>query len=45
MRGSRRALSVLALVFAASTFAFQFNVLLPVLAKQTLEEGPGVFGV
>ena len=28
-----------------STFAFNFNVLLPVLAKQTLDGGPETFGV
>jgi MFS family permease len=36
---------VLATVFCVTTFSFNFNVLLPVLAKQTLEKGPDVFGV
>jgi MFS family permease len=42
---ARRPLVVLALVCVVSTFAFNFNVLLPVLAKQTLGGGPQVFGV
>ncbi|MGH3093747.1 MAG: MFS transporter [Gaiellaceae bacterium] len=36
---------VLAVVLFVTTLSFNFNVLLPVLAKQTLEEGAGVFGV
>ena len=36
---------VLTLVFVMSTFTLNFNVLLPVLAKQTLHEGPEVFGL
>ena len=36
---------VLAVVLFVTTLSFNFNVLLPVLAKRTLEEGPGVFGV
>jgi MFS family permease len=36
---------VLMLVFVMSTFTLNFNVLLPVLAKQTLHSGPQVFGV
>jgi MFS family permease len=35
---------VLTLVFVMSTFTLNFNVLLPVLAKQTLHAGPEVFG-
>jgi predicted MFS family arabinose efflux permease len=35
----------LLLVFFVSTFAFNFNVLLPVLARETLDAGPEVFGV
>ena len=35
---------VLTLVFVMSTFTLNFNVLLPVLAKQTLHEGPEIFG-
>ncbi len=33
------------LVAAVSTFAFNFNVLLPVLAGETLGAGPEVFGI
>jgi MFS family permease len=36
---------VLGLVFVMSTFCLNFNVLLPVLAKQTLHSGPQIFGV
>ena len=36
---------ILTLVFVMSTFTLNFNVLLPVLAKQTLHEGPEIFGV
>lgn len=36
---------VLLLVLVVSTFAFNFNVLLPVLAKNTLDAGPEVFGI
>jgi MFS family permease len=36
---------VLATVLVVSTFSFNFNVLLPVLAKETLGAGPDVFGV
>ena len=36
---------MLVLVCVVSTFAFNFNVLLPVLAKQTLGGGPEAFGV
>jgi MFS family permease len=55
VRGSREAFAfvrsvplaavVLGTVLAVTTLSFNFNVLLPVLAKQTLQEGPGVFGV
>jgi MFS family permease len=55
VRGSREAFAflrrvpaaglVLALVLVVTTLSFNFNVLLPVLAKQTLEEGPQVFGI
>jgi MFS family permease len=33
------------MVLVMSTLAFNFNVLLPVLAKATLHEGPSTFGV
>jgi MFS family permease len=36
---------VLVLVAVVSTFAFNFNVLLPVLARETLGAGPEVFGI
>ena len=36
---------VLVLVAVMSTFCLNFNVLLPVLAKQTLHSGPQVFGI
>lgn len=36
---------MLVLVFVMSTFCLNFNVLLPVLAKQTLHSGPETFGV
>jgi MFS family permease len=36
---------VLILVAVMSTFCLNFNVLLPVLAKQTLHSGPQVFGI
>jgi len=44
-RRSRRVGIVLVLVAAVSTFAFNFNVLLPVLAGETLGAGPEVFGI
>jgi MFS family permease len=36
---------VLTMLVAISTIAMNFNVLLPVLARRTLESGPGVFGL
>jgi MFS family permease len=36
---------VLATVLLVTTFSFNFNVLLPVLAKKTLEDGPEVLGI
>jgi MFS family permease len=36
---------VLGTVLLVTTLSFNFNVLLPVLTKKTLEEGPEVFGV
>jgi MFS family permease len=55
LRGVREGLSyalrtrdvalVLLLTFVISTFCLNFNVLLPVLAKQTLHAGPRTFGV
>jgi sugar phosphate permease len=55
VRGSREAFAfvrrvplagvVLGTVLLVTTLSFNFNVLLPVLAKQTLNEGPEIFGV
>jgi MFS family permease len=42
---SRRALTVLLLVAVVSMFAVNNNVLLPVLAKRTLDSGAGTFGL
>ena len=42
---SRRVGMTLVIVLVLSTFCFNFNVLLPVLAKQTLHGGPQVFGI
>jgi MFS family permease len=36
---------VLVMLVAISTIAMNFNVLLPVLARRTLDSGPGVFGL
>ena len=44
-RASRRVLLTLVVVLVLSTFCFNFNVLLPVLARQTLHGGPQVFGI
>jgi MFS family permease len=44
-RQDSRVSLTLILVFVMSTFCLNFNVLLPVLAKQTLHSGPETFGV
>src|SRR2546430_1092270 len=44
-RGSPHVRLVLTMLVAISTIALNFNVLLPVLARQTLSSGPGVFGL
>jgi MFS family permease len=44
-RHNEQILLMLSLVFVVSTFCLNFNVLLPVLAKQTLHSGPQVFGM
>jgi MFS family permease len=44
-RSDERVWLILVLVFVMSTFCLNFNVLLPVLAKQTLHAGPQTFGV
>ncbi|MGN6377398.1 MAG: MFS transporter [Gaiellales bacterium] len=43
--GSRPALLALCIVTVVSTLSFNFNVLLPVLARQTLASGPATFGI
>jgi MFS family permease len=45
VRRTPRAGTVLVLVAVVSTFAFNFNVLLPVLTKNTLNAGPATFGI
>ena len=55
LRGTREAFAyvrrtpqvamALAIVAVVSTFSFNFNVLLPVMARQTLGGGPEVFGI
>jgi MFS family permease len=45
VRRSRRAIVVLLLVAVVSMFAVNNNVLLPLLAKRTLDSGPGTFGL
>ena len=45
VRRTPRAGVILLLVAVVSTFAVNFNVLLPVLAKETLNSGPATFGV
>jgi MFS family permease len=45
VRHSRRAGVAFLAVFALSTFSFNFNVLLPLVADRTLHSGPGVFGL
>jgi MFS family permease len=44
-RNDEQIMLVLVLVAVMSTFCLNFNVLLPVLAKQTLHSGPQVFGI
>jgi MFS family permease len=41
---TREVLLILLLVLVVSTFCLNFNVLLPVLAKKTLDAGPRTFG-
>jgi MFS family permease len=45
VRGQRRMVVLLALVFVISTFCFNFNVTLPVLAKVTLHAHGYVYGL
>jgi MFS family permease len=45
---ARRQPRIVAILLTTTVFAtllFNFNILLPVLAKQTLDQGPGVFGL
>ena len=44
-RRSPRIVAVLVTTVVFATLLFNFNILLPVLAKQTLDQGPGVFGL
>jgi MFS family permease len=44
VRASRRALVAFVVVFMLATFAFNFNVLLPLVADRTLGSGAGTFG-
>jgi MFS family permease len=44
-RRTPRAATILVLVAVVSTIAFNFNVLLPVLTKNTLDAGPATFGI
>ena len=43
--GTRRVAVTFFTVFLVSTFAFNFDVLLPLLARLTLDEGAGTFGL
>lgn len=43
--GSRRAGVAFAVVFMIATFAFNFNVLLPLLAARTLDSGAATYGL
>ena len=43
--GSRRVTVVFLTVLLVGTFSFNFDVLLPLLAKRTLDEGAAVFGL
>jgi MFS family permease len=45
VRGSPRVLAVIGMMTVFSILCFNFNVLLPVLAKQTLASGPQTFGL
>jgi MFS family permease len=45
VRGSRPVLVLTAIAVVVMSFSFNLNVLLPVLAKQTLAAGPRTFGV
>jgi MFS family permease len=44
-RHSRSVLVILSMMVVFASICFNFNILLPVLAKQTLESGPRTFGL
>jgi MFS family permease len=44
-RNSRSVLVILGMMVVFASLCFNFNILLPVLAKQTLDAGPRTFGV
>jgi MFS family permease len=45
VRGAPRIVAILTTTVVFSSLLFNVNVLLPILAAQTLDRGPGVFGV
>jgi MFS family permease len=45
VRNSRSMLVILGMMVVFASLCFNFNILLPVLAKQTLDAGPRTFGV
>jgi MFS family permease len=45
VRSAPRIVAILTTTVVFSSLLFNVNVLLPILAKQTLDQGPGVFGV
>ncbi len=45
VRGSRTMLTLIGIAAVVMAFSFNFNVLLPVLAKTTLTAGPKTFGI
>jgi MFS family permease len=45
VRSSRKIMVLVGIAVVVVSFAFNVNVLLPVLAKQTLSAGPGTFGI
>ncbi|MFL5980664.1 MAG: MFS transporter [Gaiellaceae bacterium] len=45
VRRSRSMLVMIGMMVVFASICFNFNILLPILAKQTLDAGPGTFGV
>ena len=43
--GNRTVLVILAMMVVFASISFNFNILLPLLAKNTLDAGPGTFGI